>query len=169
MKLGQNTTIRGTAIIDETVFIGEDCLIEDFVIIRPNVVICNSSQIRQYCFIAGDVFIGHNVKIFQYSNISKGAIIHDRVYIGPRVLFTNTRKISHGREFVPELNSPIIEKGARIGGGVILTPGVIIGQECLIGAGSVVTKSTEPFWVYYGNPAKKIKPVPEDERLNWDE
>ena len=165
--LGKNTTIRSTAIIEGPAYIGDEALIEHYVIIRPEVYIGACSQLRQYCFVAGKVTIGKQVKIFQYSNISKGSIIHDRVYVGPRVLFMNTRKISHGRSYDPVFTSPIIEKGARIGGGVVLLPGVTIGQECMIGAGSVVTADTEPFWVYVGNPAKKLRIVPENERLVW--
>lgn len=165
--LGQNAVIKDGVILGDCVSIGSNTLIESYTIIRNNVFIGEHSEIRQYCFLAGDILIGDNVKIFQYSNISKGSIIQDCVYIGPRVLFLNTRKISHGRKYTPELKSPVIERGARIGGGTILTPGITIGQECMIGAGSVVTKDTEPFWVYVGTPAQKLKPVPEDEWLLW--
>lgn len=157
--------IRDYVIIGDNVVLGNDVLIESFSILRNNIEIGDNSEIRQYCFLAGDIKIGKNVKIFQYSNIGKGSIIEDQVYIGARALFINTRKISHGREYMPKLQAPIIKYGARIGSGSIILPGVIIGEECMIAAGSVVTKDTDPYWYYMGNPARKWKPVPEDERL----
>ncbi len=50
-----------------------------------------------------------------------------------------------------------VEKGAKIGGGVVVLPGVVIGESALIGAGSVVTKSVPAGEIWCGNPAKKIK------------
>lgn len=159
MQISETSLIEGSVTFGNNVFIGH------YSIIRPNVIIGDNSEIRHYCFLAGDLKIGNNVKIFQYSNIGKGSIIEDNVYIGPRVTLTNTKKISHGRNYKADIEAPIIKYGARLGSGCIILPGVTIGEESVIGAGSVVTKSTEPGWIYTGNPAKKLKLVPEDEKL----
>lgn len=164
----KETIIQEGAIIEEGVSIGHGCFIGHYSIIRKDVTVGDNSEIRQLCFIAQGVTIGSGVKIFQLSNISKGSIIEDRAYIGANVLFTNTNKISHGRHYDPAIEGIYIEYGARIASGVSILPGVRIGREALIGLGSVVTKDCDPFWIYFGNPAEKVKPVPEEERLNYE-
>jgi UDP-2-acetamido-3-amino-2,3-dideoxy-glucuronate N-acetyltransferase len=159
------TKIEPTAIIEDGVEIGENCYIGHFTIIRPGVVIGDNSEVRANCFIAPNAKIGNNTNIYQYSNICQDAIIEDYVYIGPKVLFTNTRKIAFKREYEFSCTPPYVEYGTRIGGGVILCPNVRVARNCMIGAGSVVTKSTEAEWVYFGNPAVKKRRVPEDELL----
>ena len=157
--------IKKTVIYEDPIEFGERVLVEDYTVMRPNIKIGDNTEIRQFCFLAGNITIGKNVKIFQYSNIGKGSVIEDGVYIGARVLLLNTRKISHGRQYAPNLQAPVIKRGARIGSGAIILPNVTIGEECMIAAGSVVTKDTDPFFYYVGNPARKWKPVPEEERL----
>ena len=58
------------------------------------------------------------------------------------------------------MKGPTIRRGARVGGGVILCPGVEIGEEAFIGAGAVVTKDVPPRKIVYGNPARVHGDVP---------
>ena len=114
------------------------------------------------------VKVGSHVRIFHLCNITAGAIIEDDVFIGPGVIMSNTNKISHGRslEYTGHRAPPIIRQGARIGSNVTILPGVVIGREALVGAGSVVTKHCVAFGVYIGSPAKWTKEVPGRERLH---
>jgi len=164
-KFGKNVRIGEGVVIEEGCEIGDNCFIGHYSILRPGVKMGNDSEIRSFCFIAGDVRIGSNVKIFQYADVGKGSLIEDRVYIGSYVILTNTNKISHGRNYMPEITPVHVCYGARIATKVTVSPGVKIGRETMVGIGSLVTKDCEPFWVYYGNPAMKIRPVPEGERL----
>jgi acetyltransferase-like isoleucine patch superfamily enzyme len=63
------------------------------------------------------------------------------------------------------IKGPTIRRGARIGGGAILLPGVEIGEEAYVGAGAVVTKNVEPRMLVVGNPARVMRGVLEDELL----
>jgi acetyltransferase-like isoleucine patch superfamily enzyme len=63
------------------------------------------------------------------------------------------------------IEGPTIRRGARIGGGAILCPGVEIGEEAFVGAGAVVTEDVAPRAVVVGNPARKIRDVADDELL----
>jgi len=137
-------------------------------IIGPNVIIPRSSKVREFVMIRGHSKIGQGVDIYQFANIARGTIIEDDVYFGARATTTNTRHIRHGRKHMKTgvMQDPVlIKRGARIATGALILPGVIIGEECLIGAGSVVTKSTKPYSIYYGNPARYIGPVSKDEWL----
>ena len=60
---------------------------------------------------------------------------------------------------------PTIRRGARVGGGAVLCPGIEIGEEAFIGAGSVVTKDVPPRTIVVGNPARQIREVATEELL----
>ena len=61
---------------------------------------------------------------------------------------------------------PTIRRGARIGGGAVLCPGIEIGEEAFVGAGAVVTKDVAPRTVVVGSPARRIRDVAPDELLD---
>jgi acetyltransferase-like isoleucine patch superfamily enzyme len=63
------------------------------------------------------------------------------------------------------MKGPTIRRGARIGGGVVLCPGVEIGEEAFVGAGAVVVRDVPPRAVVVGNPARQIRDVPDEELL----
>ena len=164
-SFGRNVQIGLHVIIGDHVKIGDNVLIDHSTIVRPNVVIGDNTEIRPFCFIAEAAKIGSRVKIFQYSNISKGAIIHDKVYIGAKVLFTNTRKISHERDFDPTLAAPVVEAGVRIGSGAILLPDIHIAKNALIGAGAVIVRDVGENDIMMGIPGKRVGEVPIEERI----
>lgn len=159
------TKIESTAIVEEGAVIGEDCYIGHFTLIRKGAVIGHHTQIRSHCYIGENVKIGNYVMIRPFSDICLGTIIHDKVFIGMNCITTNTRKIAYLREYDDICEAPEISFGARVGSGVTILPGVLIGENCLIGAGSVVTRTTESNGVYIGVPAVYVKEVPEDELL----
>jgi len=134
------------------------------------VVVCKGVRIGKNVYINNNVVIqkgahiGNHVGIQALAHICVNAIIEDDVFIGPSVSLAGVRDIRHGRgPYVRE--APVIKRGARIGVGAIILPGVVVGEECLIGAGAVVTKSTEPFGIYMGCPARKVGVVEEKDRL----
>ena len=63
------------------------------------------------------------------------------------------------------MKGPTIRRGARVGGGAIVLPGIEIGEEAFVGAGAVVTKNVPPKTIVYGNPARPVRDVPEEELL----
>jgi UDP-2-acetamido-3-amino-2,3-dideoxy-glucuronate N-acetyltransferase len=63
------------------------------------------------------------------------------------------------------MKGPTIRRGARIGGGAILCPGIEVGEEAFVGAGAVVTKNVPARTVVVGSPARVLRNVPEDELL----
>jgi UDP-2-acetamido-3-amino-2,3-dideoxy-glucuronate N-acetyltransferase len=158
-----STLIESTAIIEQGAKIGNGCYIGHYTVIRRGVVIGNRSHVRAHCFIAAGAKIGNDTQVMQFSNICRGCIIEDEVFVGMGCMTTNTRKIAYRRSYKDIAEPPIIRRAARIGARVTILPGVEIGQNCVIGAGSVVTKSTEPGYIYVGNPAKILYLVPEDE------
>lgn len=152
--------IAPTAIIDDDVELGDNVWIGNFVHIRYNVKIGNWTHIRNWCFVEQDVVIGHNTRIMQFCNITAGASIGSECFFAPGVIMLNDRKISwpDTENFFRE--APVVEDKVKIGGNATICPGVKLGEGCVIGAGAVVTKNTEPWTVYVGNPARVLKEIP---------
>ncbi len=157
------TRIEKTAIIEPGAIIGEHCYIGHYAIIRPGAIIGDYSEIRAHCFVGPNAKIGKHVNVNQLSSICQYIVIEDYVFIGPGVITTNTKKIAFNREYDGYTQAPKILYGARIGAGVTILPGVIIGENSLIGAGSVVTKSVSGQSINIGVPAKQVGVVPDEE------
>lgn len=105
--------------------------------------------IHSHVWIGEGVKIGNNVKIQAFSFIPTGVTIGNDCFIGPRVTFTNDK-------YPPSDNwtNTIVEDGASLGAGVVVLPGITIGKNSKVGAGSVVTKDVPPNTVVCGNPAR---------------
>lgn len=157
------TKIESTAVIEEGAIIGENCYIGHFTLIRKGATIGNNTQIRSHCYIGEGVKIGNYVMVRPFSDICKSTIIEDKVFVGMGCMTSNTRRIAYLRPYEDINTPPKICYAARIGVDVTILPGVIIGENCLVGAGSVVTKNTNPKGVYIGVPAQYIEDVKEEE------
>ncbi|MEA2607241.1 MAG: UDP-2-acetamido-3-amino-2,3-dideoxy-glucuronate N-acetyltransferase [Chloroflexota bacterium] len=139
------------------VTIGDRTRVGNFVMIRSNTVIGNDCTIGSYVDIEGDVVIGSHVSLQSGCYITRGVVIEDDVFCGPRVITMNDKRIVHrrpGLEFVRE--GPVIQRAARVGGGSVLLPGVTVGTNALVGAGSVVTKDVPAGAIVFGNPARIV-------------
>jgi len=79
---------------------------------------------------------------------------------------TNDNYMGRTEKRHAEMRGPTIRRGARIGGGAILCPGIEIGAEAFVGAGAVVTKDVPPRALVVGNPARVLREVPESELLD---
>jgi len=131
--------------------IGIGSKIWQFVIILEDAIIGENCNINCHCFIENQVKIGNNVTIKSGVYLWDGITVGNNVQIGPNVTFTN--------DLYPRAKQPFnllrttISEGASIGANSTIIGGIVIGENALIGAGSVVTKSIPPFTVWYGNPA----------------
>ena len=106
-------------------------------------------------YIDKDVVIGNNVKIRSHVFIPSGVKIEDNVFIGPGVVFTNDKYPRSKGDWT--LLETTVKKGASIGAGAIILPGITINENAMVGAGSVVTKDVPPSTLVVGNPAKEVK------------
>lgn len=163
--IGDGAEIGHGVIIEENVHIGMDTIIAPYAVIRPNTVIGESCIIGIHTVLDGDVRVGDRVTIHSHCYVAKGANIEDDVFIGPGLCALNTKRIVHGRDYDLVLEPFRILRAARIGGGVTILPGVIIGENALVGAGSVVTKDIPSKQMWLGCPAQVFTSVPEDELL----
>lgn len=136
--------------------IGNDTNIWQFCIVFPEAVIGSNTNICAFVLVENEVRIGNNVTIKSGVQIWDGITIEDNVFIGPNVTFTNDR---YPRSKNPDWKqeSILIQKGATIGANSTILPGVIIGVNAMVGAGSVVTKDVPAGELWMGNPARFIR------------
>jgi acetyltransferase-like isoleucine patch superfamily enzyme len=131
-------------------FIGENSKIGAFVEIQKNAAIGKNCKISSHCFIC------------------EGVTIEDNVFVGHNVTFTN--------DIYPRATTPqgalqtdadwnclptLVKKGASIGSGVTLLCGITIGENAIVGAGSVVIKDVPSHTIVAGNPAKILREIKE--------
>ena len=136
--------------------IGENTNIWQFCVVFPKAEIGNNCNICAFVLIENEVKIGNNVTIKSGVQIWDGLTIKDNVCIGPNVTFTND-KFPRSKNPDWEMKKTIIEEGASIGANSTILPGVRIGRNAMIGAGSVVTKDIPDNELWLGNPAKLYK------------
>jgi acetyltransferase-like isoleucine patch superfamily enzyme len=155
---------KQNCVIAEDAEIGEGTRFGNFVLIRDDTVIGKDCLIGSYVDIEGAVRIGNFVSLQSGCYLTRGVIIEDNVFCGPRIVTLNDKSICYGR---PNLTftrqAPRLLRAARVGGGCVLCPGVTIGENAFIGAGSVVTRDVPDRAIVVGNPAQVIGLVPDDE------
>ncbi|HEY1787175.1 MAG TPA: acyltransferase [Verrucomicrobiae bacterium] len=148
VKLGRNVRLFGFANLYGCE-LGDDVKVGPFVEIQKGVK------------------IGNRCKISSHSFLCEGVVLEDDVFIGHNVTFTNDR-FPRATNGTGQLQSEadwqclptIVKRGASIGSGVTLLCGITVGENALIGAGSVVLRDVPPDTVVAGNPAKTIRSLP---------
>ena len=158
------STYGQNCIVFEDAKIGANTRIGNFVFIRDNTVIGKDCVVGSYVDIEGDVRIGDSVSLQSGCYLTRGVIIEDEVFCGPRIVTMNDKHISYHRPSLAFTRcAPRLLRAARIGGGSILCPGVTIGENALIRAGSVVTRDVPDRCIALGNPARIVGVVPADQ------
>ena len=139
VNIGDGTRIWQYCVVLELAKIGKDC------------------NICSHCFIENDVKIGNNVTIKNGVYLWDGITIEDNVQIGPNVTFTNDKYPRAKQPF--ELQRTIVKKNSSIGAATTILGGVTIGENAMVGAGSIVTKDIPADELWVGSPAKFIRKV----------
>ncbi len=147
--IGRGTHLRSGTVIYQAVRIGDHFQTGHHVVIREENQIGNDVSIWTGTVIDYGCRIGNRVKIHTNVYIAQYTIIEDDVFIAPGTAFANDKY-----PVSTHLEGPHIKRGARIGVNVTVLPGVVIGEQALVGAGSVVTKNVPDFAVVIGNPAR---------------
>lgn len=146
--------VHKSSYVDDGVVVGDGSKIWHFSHIQSGAKIGENVIIGQNVNIGPNVIIGNNVKIQNNVSVYEGVEIEDDVFVGPSVVFTN---VFNPRSFVNrknEFRKTLIKQGTSLGANCTIVCGVIIGKYSLIGAGSVVTKNTDDYSLFYGNPAR---------------
>lgn len=145
--------VHKTAIIDDETYIGVGTKIWAFSHISKGAIIGKNCVIGEGVHIGPNVKIGDNCKIQNHSLLYEGVTLEDNVFLGPNTVTTNDMYPKAQGEWTREnFRETLFKKGCAIGANSTIICGVTIGENSLIGAGSVVTKDVPNNAKAYGNP-----------------
>lgn len=144
----------------ETSAVGEGTRIWAFAHVLPGAKIGRDCNICDHTFIENDVVVGDRVTIKCGVQLWDGVHLEDDVFVGPNVTFTNDN-FPRSRQYLSKetLGRTRVKRGASIGANATILPGVVIGEQAMVGAGSVVTRDVPQNAVIAGNPAAIISYV----------
>lgn len=156
--------------ISPDVKLGEGVKVYDFV----NLYGCeigDHSKVGTFVEIQKGARIGRRCKISSHTFICEGVTIEDEVFVGHNVTFINDmypRATVEGGGLQTEADwavvPTLVRKGASIGSGATILAGVTVGEEAIVGAGSLVTKDVPPRSIVAGNPARFLREIGEGRR-----
>jgi acetyltransferase-like isoleucine patch superfamily enzyme len=164
-EIGDGTIVSTGAIVFAGTRIGARVILGDQACVRERVDVADDVVIGRGVLVENDTTIGTLTRIQAEAYITAYSTLEDNVFIAPCVVTTNDNFMGRTEERHALMKGPTIRRGARIGGGVILCPGVEVGSEAFVGAGAVVTKDVAPGVVVVGNPARVLRAVSPEELL----
>ncbi len=135
-QVGKNTNIWHNSHIRAGAEVGKNCIL------------------GQNVFVDSRAVIGNNVKIQNNVSVYNEVIIENDCFIGPSAVFTN---VINPRAFIErkdEFKKTVVKKGATVGANATVVCGTVLGKYSFAGAGSVVAKDLDSYWLVYGNPAR---------------
>jgi acetyltransferase-like isoleucine patch superfamily enzyme len=164
-RIGDGTIVSTAAIVFAGTEIGGGCILGDQSCVRERVVIADDVVVGRGSLVENDTTIGRGTRIQADAYVTAYSTLEEDVFIAPRVVTTNDNFMGRTERRKELMKGPTIRRGARIGGGAIICPGLEIGEEAFVGAGAVVTKDVPPRKIVVGNPARVLRDVSDDELL----
>lgn len=153
VEIGQNCVIGSNAVIYASNKIGNNVLIGDGASLREGGVIGNNVVFSRLCTTNHHVTIKDDAKILDTTHITSRTIIEEEVFVGTGVNTTNDNRMTIKGTEVGDANIIVLKKGCKIGSGATLLPNVKVGENAIVGAGSVVTKDVPDGVTVMGIPA----------------
>jgi acetyltransferase-like isoleucine patch superfamily enzyme len=165
-EIGDGTVVSTGAIVFAGSQVGARVILGDQSCVRERVSIGDDVVLGRGSLVENDTTIGARTKIQAEAYITAYCTLEDDVFIAPCVVTTNDNFMGRTERRHELIAGPTIRRGARVGGGAILCPGIEIGEEAFVGAGAVVTKDVPARKLVVGNPARVLRDVPDDELLS---
>jgi len=164
-EIGDGTIVSSGAIVFAGSQIGARVILGDQSCVRERVTMGDDVVLGRGSLVENDTSIGAMTRIQAEAYITAYSTLEDHVFIAPCVVTTNDNFMGRTERRHELMKGPTIRRGARIGGGAVLCPGIEIGEEAFVGAGAVVTKDVPPRVIVVGNPARVLREVSDDELL----
>ncbi len=153
--IGAGAVIRSHSVIYAGNVIGDGFQAGHGVLVRENNRIGRNVSVGSHSVIEHHVEIADGVRVHSNAFIPEYSVLEADAWVGPGVIFTNAR-YPRSRGVKEALRGPLIKRGAKIGAGSVLLPGVVIGKDALVGAGAVVVRDVADGSIVVGNPARVV-------------
>jgi len=147
--------IHETATVEKGSVIGDGTKIWHYAHVRKGAVVGKNCNVGHCAYIGTGVKIGDRVKIGNKASVFQGIEIENEAFIGPHVVFTNDNRPRSVGDW--KLIKTYVKKGASIGSNSTILCGITLGENCMVGAGSVVTDDVPEHGLVYGNPARLME------------
>ena len=163
LELGAGTIVSTGAIVFAGTRIGARVIVGDQACVRERCEVGDDVVIGRGALVENDTSVGAFTKIQAEAYITSYSTLEDNVFIAPCVITANDNFMGRTEKRHELRKGPTIRRGARIGAGAVLCPGIEIGEEAFVGAGAVVVKNVPPGVAVVGNPARVLREVPPEE------
>lgn len=153
--IGNDCVIGCDVVLYAESVLGDHVLIGDGAKIRENACLEDYVLVAMNCTLNHHVTIKKGSKVMDLSHITARTMVQENVFMGALIATSNDNKMRLKGSEVGEANIISLKTGAKIGSGAILLPGVQIGHDAIVGAGSVVTKDVPGETRVMGIPARE--------------
>jgi acetyltransferase-like isoleucine patch superfamily enzyme len=165
-EIGEGSVVSTGAIVFAGSSIGARVILGDQSCVRERVTLGDDVVVGRGALVENDTTVGALTKIQAEAYVTAYSTLEEHVFIAPCVVTTNDNFMGRTEQRHALRRGPTIRRGARVGSAAVLCPGVEIGEEAFVGAGSVVTKDVPPRMVVVGNPARVLREVSAEELLD---
>jgi acetyltransferase-like isoleucine patch superfamily enzyme len=165
LELGEGTIVSAGSVVFAGTRIGARVILGDQSCVRERCELGEDVVVGRGSLVENDTTIGARTKIQANAYVTAYSTLEEDVFIAPGVVTTNDNFMGRTERRHALRRGPTIRRGARVGGGAVLLPGIEVGEEAFVGAGAVVIGDVAPRTVVVGNPARPLREVPDDELL----
>jgi len=166
LELGAGAAVCSGALVYAGTVVGPRAIIGDLASVRERCVLGEGVVVGRGVCIENDVPIGAFTKIQSNSYITAYSELEDHVFIAPCVTTTNDNFMGRTDARHEKIKGAIVRRGARVGGGVVILPGIEIGAEAFVAAGALVTRDVPAGKLVAGLPAQVWRDVPQEEMVD---
>lgn len=163
--VGAGSSIGSHTVLMAGSTFGAGCIVGDNAGVRERCTIGDNVVVGRGVTVENDTTIGARTKIQSGAYITAYVTLEEDVFIAPMVVTTNDNFMGRTEERFKHLRGCTVRRGARVGGGTHILPGIEIGEEAFIATGSVVTRDVPAKTLVMGVPAKPVREVPAEELL----
>jgi len=157
--VGTGVVLYRGAAIDAKVLLADLCTVRENVTIGRGTIVGRGVTVENVCK------IGRYCKLESECYITAYSELEDRVFVAPGVVTSNDNFVGRTAERFKHFKGVRVKKGGRIGAGAVVLPGITIGEDGMVAAGSVVTRDVPPRTIVMGSPAKVWREVPVEQLL----
>jgi acetyltransferase-like isoleucine patch superfamily enzyme len=164
LELGRDVVVGAGAVVLAGAHVADGATLGDQAFVRERAVIGPGSAVGRGSAIENDVTVGARVRIQTGVYLTAYTEVDEDAFVGPGVCTTNDDTMGRHERGL-RLRGARLRRACRIGGGVVVCPGIEVGEEAFVAAGAVVTRDVPARAVLMGVPGRAVREVPDADLL----